>query len=58
MSSNPVAEILDTFFNKRPAPKSPRVIKVRLTKKQIAQVAAGGVLQFNAGDAQILVMKK
>ena len=51
---NPIAEIMDTFFNGRPAPKaSPQTVRVRLTAEQIAALMQGKNLKFKAGGIVI-----
>lgn len=55
--SNPIAEVIDTFFNGRPAPKgTPAKIRVRLNQKQMADLAAGRTLRFNAGTAEVTIL--
>lgn len=54
-ASNPVAEVLDTFFNGRPAPKQPKLIRVRLSQAQIQSLANGKPLQFLANGTLIVV---
>jgi hypothetical protein len=56
-TGNPVAEVLDTFFNGRPAPKSGvGKVDVHLTRKQLGQLALGRKLTFKAGAATIIVI--
>jgi hypothetical protein len=56
---NGIAEIIDTFFNGRPAPGSqPKQMRVQLTNEQMGLIASGVVLHFRAGDAEILVSIK
>jgi hypothetical protein len=54
--ANPLAEVIDTFFNGRPAPKDAQVLRVLLTKKQIQQLQNGATLRFAANNIQILIV--
>jgi hypothetical protein len=55
--ANPVAEIMDTFFNGRPAPKdSPDKIHVHLTPVQMAALELGKSLRFKAAGASIIIV--
>lgn len=56
--SNPIAEIMDTFFNGRPAPKDPKAIRVQVTDEQIGHLQNGGKLLFTANGMQIIVSLK
>lgn len=53
---NPVAEIMDTFFNGRPAPKDdPKTVRVKLSQRQMRQLRQGDVLRFVANGTAILI---
>jgi hypothetical protein len=53
---NVIAEVVDTFFNERPAPKRvPAVISVKLTRRHLDMLKRGCMLAFRAGETQVLV---
>jgi hypothetical protein len=51
--ANSSAEILDVFFNGRPASSQP--IRITLTRKQLTMLSEGRTLQFNAGRLILIV---
>ena len=53
--SNPVAEIMDVFFNGRPAPKDVQIVRISLTKKQRLELENGSTLRFKAGSIWIQI---
>jgi len=56
--SNPVAEIMDVFFNGRPAPKDNGVIRVQIKADHLRHLENGGHLLFTANGTKIIVTLK
>jgi hypothetical protein len=55
-ATNPIAEILDTFFNGRPAPKRvPKKVRIALPAAQLAELLAGKRLRFKAGEVEFTI---
>lgn len=51
---NPIATIMDVFFNGRPAPGAlPQTIRVKLNSAQIGEIMQGKSLTFQAGPVAI-----
>lgn len=51
---NPLATMIDVFFNGRPAPGAvPQTIRVKLNSTQIGELIQGKSLQFQAGPIAI-----
>lgn len=54
---NPVAEVLDTFFNGRPAPaRTPETVRIRLTSELLRLLGDGKTLRFVAAGQEIVIV--
>ena len=48
-----LTQMVDTFFNGRPAPATPQTVRVKLTREHMAELMQGKPVHFQAGPIAI-----